>query len=165
MSIDALLNKITAQSDDVIAVMVRHNDRIHHNLCDPYDLIRSEDVLDALQDAFDLTEELQGEGLDFTDLVLGFDEHSVIARRLEGGITAVLARQMRRQHLLKLQVGLGLAARAIQRELSIMPVDAVSAEAVVPKAHETAAPLASAEVAPSAEKKIVRMYRGVAYYE
>lgn len=162
MQIDAVLNKISNQNEDIIAAMVLREGATYHNLSGPYDLLNPGDILGALEDAFDLGSEIDVDGMDMGDILLGFDEHSLIARRLDNGILAVLTKQMRRQHLLKLQVGLGLASRALERAFTETPPAAVSPEAVVPKAEVQAQPVA--EVAPTPKKK-PRFYRGVAYYD
>ena len=162
MQIDAVLDKICKQSDDIIAAMVLRDGQSYHNLSGPYDLLSPNDILGALEDAFDLGQEMDVDGMDMGDILLGFDEHSLIARRLDNGILAVLTKQMRRQHLLKLQVGLGLATRALERAFTEAPQAAVASAPITPKAEVQAEPAPEAAPAP---KKKARFYRGVAYYD
>lgn len=162
MQIDAVLDKICDKNDDIIAAMVLRSGETYHNLSGPYDLLNPRDILGALEDAFDLGQEMDVDGMDMGDILLGFDEHSLIARRLDNGILAVLTKQMRRQHLLKLQVGLGLAARALERAFTEVPPAAVPTAPVTPKVEVQAEPAPEAAPAP---KKKPRFYRGVAYYD
>jgi hypothetical protein len=162
MQIDAVLEKICGQNDDIIAALVLREGQSYHNLSGTYDLLNPGEILGAFEDAFELAQEIDVDGMDMCDILLGFDEHSVIARKIDKGILVVLTRQMGRQHLLKLQVGLGLAGRALERAFTETPPAAVPTAPVIPKAEVQAEPAPDAAPAP---KKKARFYRGVAYYD
>lgn len=176
MQVKEVLNKIVTDQPDALAVLVRHGDFDYQNLKPPYDVMPAKEVLQIVGDVYDLTEVLAEEGYQFGDMILSFEEHSVVSRKLKDGAIVVLTRSLARPQLIKLQVGLGLYTRALEKALAADNSDAPpaaeggaapapAAAAAAPAATPAAAPDAAAAPEEPKKKKKVRFYRGVPYYD
>jgi len=119
MQVDDVLNKVVNDQPSALAVMVRHDGRDYQNLQPPYDMIAAGEVLETVSDMFSMTDTLEDEGQQITDMVFSFDEHALVSRRIAGGGTvSVLAHALARPQLIKLQVALGLYVRALEKALA-----------------------------------------------
>ena len=127
MSVNETLNKIVERHPDVVGAMVLSEGQVHHNLEAPYDVISVDLILDTLSEVFENTSMLEDEGYDFSEVMIDFANHSLIVRSIETGVLAVLAPRLQRGQLIKLHVGLGIFAKAVQKALAEAPV-AVEAE-------------------------------------
>lgn len=176
MQVKEVLNKIVTDQPDALAVLVRHADFDYQNLKPPYDVMPAKEVLQIVGDVYDLTDVLAEEGYQFGDMILSFEEHSVVSRKLKDGAIVVLTRALARPQLIKLQVGLGLYTRALEKalvadnsdtppETSASAAPAAAAAAPAPDAAATPAPEAAAKPEEPKKKKKVRFYRGVPYYD
>lgn len=121
MSVKDTLDKIVERHPDVIGAMVLADSQVHHNLEAPYDVISVDMVLETLTEVFENTMMLEDEGYDFTEVMIDFANHSLIVRTIEDGVLAVLAPRLQRGQLIKLHVGLGIFAKAVQKALSEEP--------------------------------------------
>lgn len=118
MSVNAVLDKIVASNDGVIAALFSSEDNLRHNLTSPHDSIGAERLVENVTDVFELSESIDEDAFAFDDLTLGYDNHGVIARRVDGGVLVLLTEQMRRARARKLQVSLGLYAKSLMKELA-----------------------------------------------
>lgn len=118
MQVNDVLDKLVTDQPDAIAVLVRMSDGDYENLKAPYDIISAEDVLEIVGDVFTMTDSLEDEGFDIGDMILSFDEHAVVSRKVDGGSIVVLTRALGRPQLIKLQVSLGLYVRALEKAMA-----------------------------------------------
>ncbi len=151
MAIKDTLDKIVERHKDLLGAMVLSDGRIHHNLESPYDVISVELVLETLNEIFETTEMLAEEGNDFGEVMIDFSNHSLIARSIDDGVLAVLAPRLQRGQLVKLHVGLGVFAKAVQKALLETEVDEAPAPAEEPAKPELAMPQA---VKPPTEEEL-----------
>ncbi|MEM9709502.1 MAG: hypothetical protein AAF871_12010 [Pseudomonadota bacterium] len=160
MAAKELLDKMVAQYPAAIAAMALYKDRMVHNLEAPYDILETSNTIEIFSSMVDLTRSLEGEGLDFNDLILDFDDHSFVIRAIDGVVLVLLASRVQRAHLIKIQVGLGVfvrqIAKAIEDEIAAPAEDAVSEPVAKDEAEEEPA---------APPKKKMRMYRGVAFWD
>jgi len=141
MSVKDTLDKIVERHPDVIGAMVLADGQVYHNLETPYDVISVDMVLETLTEVFENTMMLEDEGHDFTEVMIDFANHSLIVRTIEDGVLAVLAPRLQRGQLVKLHVGLGIFAKAVQKAISEEP------EVSEPEIVEEAAAVAEEPVA------------------
>ncbi len=172
MSVKDTLDKIVERHADVIGAMVVHNGTVHHNLEEPYDMISADAILETFSEILEHTTMLADEGYDFGELMLDFANHSFIVRAIDDGLLAVLAPRLQRGQLVKLHVGLGLHAKAVQKALNEAPSVEAAAPEPAPVAAEPAAPepvqpvvaepaveAPSAEAAPADESSMGRNFQ------
>ena len=115
MSLRDALNKITARHPDVLGVMVRLDGDVTHTLESPYDMLPVSTIMENFADMLEQLEMLAEDGHPFTDILLDYDNHSVVLRALDHGVLAILTPRLHRSQLVKLQVGLGLFGKAITK--------------------------------------------------
>lgn len=175
MSVNVVLDKLSAHNDGVIGCLVTHGDQIHHNFADPYSLIDAETVGEETSQMFELMEALEDPNPEVSEVFLEMPNHSVFARKLDDGVLVVLNRPVDRRVFKRLKVGVNLFVKPLKRALDA-PQAAATAAPVAPPSpaapnptadpSETAPPLA-ADAAEPAEprrvKKRKRFYRGVEY--
>lgn len=137
MQVKEILDKLVKDQPDALAVLVRHGEYAYQNLQAPYDMIAAEDVLETVSDVYHMTDSLEDEGYTIGDMILSFDNHSLVSRKIDGGAIVVLANAMARPQLIKLQVGLGLYVRSLEKALANEPAEE---EATVEAAPEPANP-------------------------
>ena len=164
MQVKDVLDKVVADQPDALAVMVRHGGFDYQNLRPPYDMLPAKEMLQIVGEVYDMTETLEDEGYVFGDMILSFGDHSVISRRINDGTMVVLTEALARPQLIKLQVGLGLYKRALEKALTSESAMEENPEPLVLEQK-----IAEADDAPESEtqkpKKKARWYRGVAYYD
>lgn len=115
MSLHDALNKISARHPDVLGAMVQLDGEVTHTLESPYDMLPVSTIMESFADMFDQVDMLADEGHAFNDILLDYENHSVILRGLDNGVLAVLTPRLQRGQLVKLQVGLGLFGKAIAK--------------------------------------------------
>ncbi|MEM9031426.1 MAG: hypothetical protein AAGB18_02175 [Pseudomonadota bacterium] len=171
MRVKDVLEKVVNDQPNALAVMVRHADFDYQNLRPPYDMVPAKEVLQIVGDVYDMADSLESEGYVFADMILSFGDHNVVSRKINDGAVVVLTQALARPQLIKLQVGLGLYTRALEKALEHenSAEDGPAPEVIEPKAvqPEAAPEPKAAEPAPEPEKpkKKPRFYRGVAYYD
>ena len=121
MPVNDTLNKIVERHPDVIGAMVLSDGQVHHNFEAPYDVISVELILETLSEIFENTAMLEDEGYNASEVIIDFVNHSLIVRTIENGVLAALAPRFHRGELVKLQVGLGIFAKAVQMALAEAP--------------------------------------------
>lgn len=117
MRVKDILDKVVKDQPDALAVLVRHGEYDYQNLKPPYDMIPAKDVLETVSEVFMVTDTLEDEGYDIGDMILSFDNHSVVSRKINDGVMMVLTSSLGRPQLIKLQVALGLYTRALEKAL------------------------------------------------
>ncbi len=153
MAVKDTLDKITERHPDVIGTMVVHDGRVRHILEAPHDMISTGEVLETFSEIFEHTAMLEDEGLDLSEMLVDFANHSFIVRSIEGGILAVLAPRLQRGQLVKLHVGLGLFGKAVQTALE----DEASSGPVEAKREVVAAPVVDASVTGEPQEDVAPM--------
>lgn len=117
MSVEAVLNKISAHNVDVLGCVAKHGDTIYQNLPELYDMIDTNEVTEYAENMFTLTDGLETEHAAFDQMFLEFDDHSIFARRLEDGVLLLLNKSMERSHFKKMQLGVNLFLKPLNRAL------------------------------------------------
>ena len=119
MAVKEALDKISERHSDVIGAIVACDGQYYHNLEAPYDMVSVNEVMDLFTEMLEQTDLFDGEGFDFSELMIDFPGHSFIVRKLDdGGLLAVLAPRLARGHLIKLQVGLALFGKSVKKALA-----------------------------------------------
>jgi hypothetical protein len=154
VSVEAVLDKIAKHNDSVLGCLVMAQDKTYHNLPDVYSMVDFNGVTEYAQSMFDVTDSLEGDGLD--QIFLEFQNHSIYARRVDESVLVLVNKPIPRTVFKKMQVGVNLFVKPLQRALTEPQNDQ--------KASDDAA--AAAEPAQKTRKKgigITRMYRGIKY--
>ena len=118
MQVKDVLDRVVKDQPDALAVLVRHGEYDYQNLQPPYDVIGSDEVLETVNDVYQMTDSLEDQGYQIGDMILSFDNHSVVSRKIDDGAMVVLTRALGRPQLIKLQVGLGIYTRALEKALA-----------------------------------------------
>ena len=118
MSVEAVLNKITAHNTEVVGCVAKHGQDVYQNLPELYDLIDTKEITDYAENMFALTEGLDMEDEAFDQLFLEYNDHSIFARKLDEGVLLLLNRPMERVHFKKMQLGVNLFIKPLKRALS-----------------------------------------------
>lgn len=161
MQVKAILDKVVKDQPDALAVLVRHGDYDYQNLQSPYDMIASDEILGTVSNVYDLTDSLEAEGYQIGDMILSFDNHSVVSRKIDGGAIIVLSSSLARPQLIKLQVGLGLYVRALEKALASEPAEDEPETAPVEAAPAEAA-ASKEELAPPVQGSVSAQNNGIA---
>lgn len=117
MSVEAILDKISAHNADVVGCIAKHGDTIYKNLPDLYDMLDAGEVTEYAENMFALTDGLETDHAAFEQLFLEFENHSVFARRLEDGLLLLLNEPMERSQFKRMQVGVNLFLKPLDRAL------------------------------------------------
>ncbi len=117
MSVETVLNKISAHNSDVLGCVAKHGEAVYSNLPDLYDLIDPSEVAEHAENMFAVTDGLETDHDAFDQLFMEFGNHSVFARRLEDGVLLLLNRPMERSHFKKMQLGVNLFLKPLKRAL------------------------------------------------
>ena len=129
MAVKESLDKISERHSDVIGAIVASNGQYFHNLEAPYDMISVNEVMELLSEMLAQTDMLADEGFDFPELMIDFPGHSILVRKIEDGLMAVLTPRLSRGHLVKLQVGLALFGKSVSKALVAEVEEAAEVEA------------------------------------
>ena len=129
MQVKDVLDRVVKDQPDALAVLVRHGEYDYQNLQPPYDVIGSDEVLETVNDVYQMADSLEDEGYQIGDMILSFDNHSIVSRKINDGAMVVLTRALGRPQLIKLQVGLGIYTRALEKALAREPGDDAVEEA------------------------------------
>lgn len=155
MSLNAVLDKLSAHNHDIIGCIISQDEKIVHNLREPYEVVDARSISDRAVNMLDLMNSLEGAAGEIDQVFLEMEAHSVYARRVGDGALVIVNKPMGRNAFKKVKVGVNLFIRPLEK--------ALQSEGVV----EDEIPL---EVAPPAEEEVssgpkrpVRYYRGVKY--
>jgi hypothetical protein len=141
VSVETVLRKISDHNADVLGCIATHGGKIHHNLPDLYELIDTEAVTEYASNMFTVTDALETEHEPFNHLFLEYAGHSIYARRLDDGVLVLANRAIERAHFKKMQIGVNLFIKPLQRALN----EEVSVEA---DKHDTNADAIAAAPSP-----------------
>ncbi len=117
MSVEMVLDKISAHNSDVLGCIAKQGERIYANLPEMYDLIDTAEIAEHAENMFKVTDGLETDHDDFDQMFLEFGNHSVFARRLNDGVLLLLNRSMERSHFKKMQLGVNLFLKPLKRAL------------------------------------------------
>lgn len=117
MSVETVLDKISAHNSDVVGCIAKRGDAIYQNLPEMYDLLDTDGVAEYAENMFALTDGLQTEYSAFEQLFLEYENHSIFARRLDDGLLLLLNRPMERDQFKRMQVGVNLFLKPLTRAL------------------------------------------------
>lgn len=117
MSVEGVLNKISAHNSDVVGCIAKHGDALYHNLPAMYDLLDTNGVTEYAENMFALTDGLQAEHAAFEQMFLEYENHSIFARRLDDGLLLLLNKPMERSQFKRVQVGVNLFLKPLDRAL------------------------------------------------
>lgn len=117
MSVEQVLDKISAHNTDVVGCIAKRGDTIYQNLPEMYDMLDTDGVTEYAENMFALTDDLQTDHAAFEQLFLEYENHSVFARRLDGGFLLLLNKSMERTQFKRMQVGVNLFLKPLDRAL------------------------------------------------
>ena len=117
MSVETVLNKISAHNSDVLGCIAKQGEKIYANLPEMYDLIDTAGIAEHAENMFAVTDGLETDHDAFDQLFMEFGNHSVFARRLDEGVLLLLNRPMERSHFKKMQLGVNLFLKPLKRAL------------------------------------------------
>lgn len=157
MSLDAVLDKLSAHNHDIIGCIVSQDDNVVHNLREPYEVVDARAISERANNMLDLMSGLEDAAGEIDQVFLEMEAHSVYARRIGDGALVIVNKPMGRNAFKKVKVGVNLF---------IKPLEKAMKEGGVVEDHIPLEVAPSAEEEPKAEpggKRPVRYYRGVKY--
>lgn len=161
-SIESVLGKITDHNSDIICCILTDGEQTFHNLPKQYDLVDAEAVGEHALNMLRLMESLGDDAPDFDHLFLEYERHSLLAKKLDDGVLAVLNQPISRVGLMKMEVGLNLYLKPLRRAL-VEQQSAPAPQAAPPEPEPAVEPEAEKPAeAPKAPRKR-RLYRGIEY--
>lgn len=159
MSVEKVLEKISAHNADVLGCIATVEDRLYDNLPDLYDLVNKRDVAEHAQNMFAATDALETEHDEFDQLFLEFQGHSIYARRLDDGVLVLLNQPVERAQFKKMQIGVNLFMKPLKTALAGRPAPMRKTTPVVPTRIEPVTPAQPEQTKPVS--LAARIYRGV----
>lgn len=155
MSLNSVLEKLSAHNHDIIGCIVSQDEQIVHNLREPYEVVDARAISDRAVNMLDLMSGLEDAAGEIDQVFLEMEAHSVYARRVGDGALVIVNKPMGRNAFKKVKVGVNLFIKPLERAMHSEGVveEEIPLE-VAPPAEEPAAP---------AQKRPVRYYRGVKY--
>ena len=153
MSVEAILEKMTEHNSDVLGCIAMADDRTWSNLPDLYDVIDRQAISEHAMNLFQVTDGLETDHDPFDQLFLEFESHSFYVRRLDDVLLLLLNKPMRRTHFKKMQVGVNLFLKPLQRAIADDGSSAKAPLVATPTVPDTTPP----------PEKGRRYYRGTRY--
>lgn len=165
MSLNSVLDKLSAHNHDIIGCIVTQDDRVAHNLREPYEVVDARSIGDRAVNMLDLMAGLEDAAGEIDQVFLEMEAHSVYARRVGDGALVIVNKPMGRNAFKKVKVGVNLFIKPLEKAMKetgvveeYIPLEVAPA----PAPAEAPAPEAAAQPE-SASKRPVRYYRGVKY--
>lgn len=118
MSVQTVLEKLTAHNAGIVGCIATHGTQLHQNLPDQYELLDSDTIAERVNLMFEATDQLETDHDPFDQLFLEYDAHGLYARRLEDGVLVLVTEPMQRAQFKKAQVGVNLFLKPLKRALS-----------------------------------------------
>ncbi len=118
MSVELVLDKISAHNSDVLGCIAKSGDQIFANLPELYDLIDQQDVAEHAENLFAVTNDLEADEDTLDQLFLQYEHHSIFARRIDDGVLLILNKPMERSQVKKMQLGVNLFLKPLKRALA-----------------------------------------------
>jgi len=158
VSLNSVLDKLSAHNHDIIGCIVSQDDKVVHNLREPYEVVDAHTISERANNMLDLMGGLEEAAGEIDQVFLEMEAHSVYARRIGDGALVIVNKPMGRNAFKKVKVGVNLFIKPLEKALKETGVveDHIPLE-VAP------AEVAPVEEEPAAPKKAVRYYRGVKY--
>lgn len=150
MSVQTVLDKLSAHNNGVLGCVATHGEQVHSNLPERYELIDTVAMTERVSLMFQASDELETEHDPFDQVFLEYSSHAVYARRLDDGVLILLTEPMERAQFKKAQVGVNLFLKPLKKALSEAPEVPLVAEA-------------APEPTEKPKSMIGRIYRGVRY--
>ena len=117
MSVEDVLEKISEHNSDVLGCIAVQDGTVYSRLPDMYDLVDTTEVIERAQNMLDLTDGLETEHAAFDQMFLEYEHHSVYARRLNDGVLLLLNKPIDRSRFKKMQVGVNLFLKSLNKAL------------------------------------------------
>ena len=118
MSVEAVLDKISAHNTDVLGCIAKRGEDIWRNLPELYELVDPQEVTEHAENIFALTEDLDTDHDPFNQMFLEYENHSIFVRRIEEGILILLSKPMERSQFKKMQLGVNLFLKPLSRAIN-----------------------------------------------
>ena len=112
MSLNAVLDKLSAHNHDIIGCIISQDEKIVHNLREPYEVVDARSISDRAVNMLDLMNSLEGAAGDIDQVFLEMEAHSVYARRVGDGALVIVNKPMGRNAFKKVKVGVNLFIRS-----------------------------------------------------
>lgn len=116
-SVDEVLRKISHHNSDAFGCLATCDGKTYSSLPEIYDLIDVEAVVEYAYNMFAITEMLETVEETFDEVFMEFQGHSFVVRRLRIGLLILVAKPIRRGAFRKMQLGLTLFLKPLERAL------------------------------------------------
>lgn len=122
VSVEKVLRKIAHHNSDVLGCIAAFDGGTVSTLPEVYDLVDIDAVVECANNMFVITDVLETGEEPFQEVFLEFQGHSFIVHKLETGMLILVANPVKRGVFRKMQLGLSLflkpLERAIQRKIN-----------------------------------------------
>jgi len=116
-SVDQVLRKISHHNSDVFGCVATCEEQIYSSLPEIYDLIDVKAVIEYANNMFAITELLETVEETFDEVFLEFQGHSFVVRKLRVGLLILVSKPIRRGAFRKMQLGMTLFLKPLERSL------------------------------------------------
>ena len=151
MSIERVLDKIVKHNEPVLGGIVMSAGKVYQNLPERYELVEALDVAEYAENIFELADSLEAGPRGFDQTFMEFEEYSFFTRKLDDGVLVLLTEPIERGTFKKMQVGVNLFMKPLQRELAADPAPRAAVAAAEPQDE------------PANEPQKGLMWRGIRY--
>ncbi|MEM7507391.1 MAG: hypothetical protein AAF415_11655 [Pseudomonadota bacterium] len=127
-SVTAILDKIARHNSDVLGCIATDGVESYNNLPEAYELVDAEAMGEYVNNMFAVMQELEASEPDFENLVLEYEGHTIVAKRIEGGALALINNPINRGGLKKMQVGMNLFLNPLAQAMKGPEVAAIRVE-------------------------------------
>lgn len=135
VSVEKVLAKIAHHNRDVIGCIAAANGQIFSTLPEIYDLIDIDGVVEYATNMFAIMDVLETGEEPFEEIFLEFQGHSFIVRKIDGATLILVTKPIKRGSFRKMQLGLNLFLKPLERAIRIAVSEAQLVEAAkAPKA-------------------------------
>lgn len=152
--VTAVLDKITKHNAEILGCIVTNGARSYSNLPENYELVDAEAVGEYVSNMFNVMGALEDTEPQFENLVLDYDGHTLVAKRIESGVLALVNNPIRSAGLKKMQVGVSLFLKPLNQALNGPGIAPIRVEAPVAERDP------AEQTAPAPKRRLFGRLRG-----
>ena len=145
MSVETVLEKITAHNADVLGCVAASGGQVYSNLPELYEMIDTTAVSEYAAIMFEAADALETEHDPFNQLFLEYAGHSLYARRLDDGVLVLVNKPIERKSFKKMQIGVNLFMKPLNRALEGGAPDAPERRPIIAEGPDLPLPDAAGE--------------------
>lgn len=117
-SVEEVLSKITKHNADVLGCLAAAGDKVYSDLPSLYEMVDVENVIETATNMFRMADQLETGHAPFDQVFLEFESHSFFARQIDQGLLVLVNRPTQRGSFKKLQLGINLFLKPLERALA-----------------------------------------------